>query len=108
MCDLAETYGIFDYKALPPSLVATLTAGLREDSRVMMKLSKQKLNYEQKMLALIFDGIQMIAFKQGHRKGAQKPQSLFKKLTEEKKKDDLMMFSDADSFEAWHERKMKG
>ena len=74
----------------------------------MMKLGKQKLNFEQKMLALIFDGIQIISFKQGHKKGSQKPQSLFKKLTEEKKKDDLMAFNSADSFEAWHKKKMKG
>ena len=74
----------------------------------MMKIGKQKLNFEQKLLVLLFDGIQIIAYKQGHKKGAPKPQSLFKKLTEERRKDDLMAFNSADSFEAWHEMKMKG
>jgi hypothetical protein len=94
---------------LAPSLVATLTMGLRENSRVMMKIGKQKLNYQEKMLALIFDALQIIAFKQGHKKSASKPVSLLEKLTEEKKpKDELMVFNSADSFEAWRAKKMKG
>lgn len=108
ICDLAETYGIYDYKALPISLIATLAAGLRENSRVKMKASDQKLNYEQKLLALIFDALQIIAFKQGHRKGAEKPKSLFKRLTETKRpKDELMSFNSASSFEEWHKKKMR-
>ena len=39
ICDLAETYRIFDYRALPVGLLATLSFGLREDSRI-----KQKMN----------------------------------------------------------------
>jgi hypothetical protein len=74
----------------------------------MMKVSKQTLTYEQKMLALIFDALQIIAFKQGHKKGAQKPKSLFEDLTTTKKpKDELMAFSSADSFEEWRSKKMK-
>lgn len=74
-----------------------------------MKISKQKLTYQEKMLALIFDALQIIAYKQGHRKGAPKPTSLLAKLTEEDKpKDELMTFSSADSFNEWRARKMKG
>ncbi|MGI6204228.1 MAG: hypothetical protein ACOYJH_02995 [Anaerovoracaceae bacterium] len=35
ICDLAETYGIFDYRALPPALVATLASGLGMNSRIV-------------------------------------------------------------------------
>lgn len=74
-----------------------------------MKVSKQKLNYTEKMLALIFDALQIIAYKQGHKKGAQKPVSLLAKLTEAKKpKDELMVFGSTTSFDEWRAKKMKG
>lgn len=101
ICDLAETYGIFDYKALRPDLVATLVIGLRPDSRVMMHLAKAKLNFQQTMMALIFDALQVIAFNQGHKKHAKKPESLYKKLTTEPKKDELMSFDSPVAYEAW-------
>lgn len=37
ICDLAETYHIYDYRSLPPTVVATLVAGLRDNSRLCMK-----------------------------------------------------------------------
>ena len=39
ICDLAETYHILDYKAVPVQTLATLCAGLRDDSRIKMHLS---------------------------------------------------------------------
>jgi hypothetical protein len=38
ICDLAETYGVLDYKALPVDTLATLCAGLHEDSRIKMRM----------------------------------------------------------------------
>lgn len=38
ICDLAETYGIYDYRSLPVRTVATLSAGLRENSRIKNKM----------------------------------------------------------------------
>ena len=37
ICDLAETYHIFDYRSLPVQLVATLSVGLRDNSRIKMR-----------------------------------------------------------------------
>ena len=37
ICDMAESYGVFDRWALPVTLLATLAAGLRDNSRIMMK-----------------------------------------------------------------------
>ena len=42
VCDLAETYHIFDYRALPLSLVATLAAGLGYNSRIRSRLVGHK------------------------------------------------------------------
>ena len=33
-CDLAETYGIYEFRLLPPAKIAVLACGLSEDSRI--------------------------------------------------------------------------
>ena len=105
ICDLAETYGIFNYQELPPSLVATLVVGLRDDSRVKMTLSGTKLTLDQTMLALILDGINLILWGRSKKHSA-KPKSAYKILTEEKKpKDELKMFRSPEEYEAWAKRK---
>ena len=105
ICDLAETYGILQYQDLPPSLVASLVVGLRDDSRVKMKLSGTKLTMEQTLLALILDGINLILWGRSKKHGA-KPKSAYKILTEEKKpKDELKAFTSPEDYEAWVKRK---
>ena len=42
ICDFAETYHIYDYRALPVSYAATLAYGLRCDSRIRLKLGEVK------------------------------------------------------------------
>ena len=36
-CDMAETYGVLNWQALPVPLLATLAAGLHADARVRLK-----------------------------------------------------------------------
>lgn len=108
ICDLAQTYGLFNYKSLPPSLVATLVLGLGEDSRVIKKITKARLSYHDSILALIFDSLQIINYKLGHRKGQGKPKSLYKKLTEENKKDDLKAFKSPEEFDKWRKEHVNG
>ena len=52
ICDFAETYNIYDYRSLPVKLAATYSAGLRENSRIKMKLRGDALA----MLGWIGDG----------------------------------------------------
>lgn len=107
ICDLAQTYGVFNYKELSPSLVATLAIGLPESSRVKRKLSGQKLTIEQSLLALILDDFNLLLWSRQRRRGS-KPKSIFKTLTEEKKpKDDLMTFSTTEEFDKWLMRKQE-
>lgn len=61
-CDLAETYGVFDYKALPAPLLATLAAGLRDDSRSKMNLSGRKATRTEVLLAAATDRLSRIAW----------------------------------------------
>lgn len=62
ICDLAETYGVLDYKALPASMLAMLAAGLREDSRSKMNLSGRKATRAETLLAAAVDGLNRITW----------------------------------------------
>ena len=102
---MAETYGIFDYKEMKPSLIATLTVGLPESSRIMRKYSGVNLTLDQMLLALIADSINNLIYGLSRKKG-KKPQGILEKLmNKDKKKDDLMSFRTADDYEAWMKRK---
>lgn len=62
VCDLAETYGIFNYKGLPLKLVAVLACGLREDSRIMMKMVSARADTDTLLLATIADNLRILAW----------------------------------------------
>lgn len=104
ICDLAETYGILNYRELSPDLVATLSCGLRDNSRIKMKISGQKLTIDQMLSALMVDSLQFLSWtktKQAQ-KGQNKPESIFSKLMGmDKPHDELMSFSDVEEFEQW-------
>ena len=57
ICDMAETYHIYDYKSLPVRTLATLASGLRNDSRIRMKMSGARAKEEKLLLAIIHDRI---------------------------------------------------
>lgn len=38
ICDMAETYHLLDLHSIPVHLLATLASGLRDDSRIRMKM----------------------------------------------------------------------
>lgn len=111
ICDLAETYGIYDYKGLSPNLVATLVLGLSDDSRIKRKISGNKLSIDQMLLALMVDNLQFIAWSKtkAAAKNNNRPESLFKKLTgyDEKSKDELMSFTTPEEYEAYMQKKRK-
>ena len=111
ICDLAETYHILDYKELPPSLVATLVVGLRDDARIKQKISKSKLTVDQSLLALICDGINILIWQRSKdgAKGRNRPESMFKKLMglDKKQNDELMVFDTTDDYDRWYTQKMR-
>lgn len=59
ICDLAETYHIYDYRSLPLKLVATLSAGLRENSRIKLLASDMPVSMDTLLLAAIADNISL-------------------------------------------------
>ena len=103
ICDLAETYHILDYRSLPVKLVATLAAGLRDDSRIKLRAAGSPIPLEAMLLAMIADRVEL--FRYGFSEDATKkrnvPVSLLKKLTgEEKKTEKAMGFRTPEEFEA--------
>jgi len=78
ICDLAETYGIFNHRALPVKLLATLVVGLREDSRIMRKISGVKISRGDILLAAVLDRLTMIAWmlSEDGANGATRPRSV--------------------------------
>lgn len=56
-CDMAETYGVLDVDSIPLRKLATLSAGLREDSRIKMKLTGMRVSFAEYMQALIYDEV---------------------------------------------------
>lgn len=62
LCDLAETYHIFDFRALPVVTLAALSFGLREDSRIKMKLAGMTYIPQEFLLASICDNIKMLRY----------------------------------------------
>lgn len=104
ICDLAETYGVFDYKALPVHLVAALSSGLRDDSRIKMNMSGTKATPEQLLLAGIADGTNLLAWLQSKdgAKGRNRPHSILKNLIGETDVGGNVVFASGDDFDrAW-------
>lgn len=70
ICDFAETYHVLDVWALPVPLMAALASGLREDSRIKMKLAGLRPLPVQAMIAKLSDEVTM--FRYGFTEDAQK------------------------------------
>ena len=103
ICDLAETYQIYDYKRLPLQLVAVFSCGLRENSRMKMKLSQQTASIETMLLAGISDklGILLWAQTKDGQKGKNRPISILEKvLNLPKKRKEEVAFASAEEFES--------
>lgn len=103
ICDLAETYGILDYRALPVSLLATLSVGLRADSRIKMRMSGAKVSRVELMLAAAVDRLSMLwwAKTEAGKNGTNKPKSVLDAIMGQKEEhSDIQAYESAEDFEA--------
>ena len=60
ICDLAETYHVLNYKALPVKTVALFASGLRDSARIKMKINKQEAEDKTVLLAAAVDRLTML------------------------------------------------
>lgn len=96
ICDLAETYGIFNYKELSPLTVATLSTGLGVNSRISKHITGLPNDIDTILLAEIADRLGMVLQCVG---GIEKPKSIVSSLYGEKdEKGNVMSFGDSDEF----------
>ena len=105
ICDLAETYGIFDYRALPLKLVATLSVGLRENSRIKMKLSGVKTSTDTMLLASAVDRLSLLVWAKTEdaQNNVNRPKSILSILTGIEEESEIVTFNTAEDFEAERE-----
>lgn len=105
ICDLAETYGIYDYRALPASRLATLAVGLREDSRIKMRLMGAKAPKTDLLLAAMVDRLSMLLWMKSEdgKNGTNRPPSILSVIlgTEQEDKAVEAFESDQDFEAAW-------
>lgn len=105
ICDLAETYQIYDYKSLPVFLVATLSVGLRENSRIKMKMGDARLPYSEFVLTLIADrlGNLLWSLSEDARKGKNRPAQLLEIIYRQENKTrnaDVVTFDTPEEYES--------
>lgn len=86
LCDFVETYHTYGYKGLPLQMAASLAVGLRDDSRIKMKLSGAKTTSDILMLAAIVDRLGLLVWAQTKdaEKGRNRPKSIIKEMFETK------------------------
>lgn len=105
VCDLAETYQIYDYKQLPLNQVAVLAYGLRDDSRIKQIMSDQIVPLETTLLASIVDRLSLSLWLQTKdgQKGVNRPASIADQLIKRDKSEndekDYLVFESGEDFE---------
>lgn len=98
ICDLAETYHIYDYRSLPLKLVATLSAGLRDNSRIKLLAVGAPADLETILLSAIADNLTLL--RAGFSKDRTKPFLFTDTLWADKKKKNGAGFRSGSELEA--------
>ena len=105
ICDLAETYGIYDYRALPVTTLATLAVGLRDDSRIKMHLIGAKVPRSDLLMAAAVDRLSLLLWinSEDGKHGTNRPPSILSSiLGAEQDNNPVETFETAEEFEvAW-------
>ena len=102
LCDMAETYHVYDLESLPVLTIATLACGLRGNSRIMAKISGFSVPFDTFLLTSIYDSLRWLQWSKtkGATKG-QPPARLAESMTiREKHKHDAVVFDSPEAFMA--------
>lgn len=105
ICDLAETYHIYDYKQMPLYKVAIFVCGLKDDSRIMLKASNRTISLDRLINATICDNSSLLVWSQtedGH-KNRNRPKRFVEILLGQEKETDIKKFRSSEEFlKAWY------
>lgn len=106
ICDLAQTYGIFNWRSLPVSTVATFACGLGANSRIKRKLTNEEYTTEEILLMNICDFLAILCWQntKDGQKGVNKPRLYADRLS----KKDTKSFGSIEEFELTRQAIMRG
>lgn len=110
ICDLAETYHIYDYKSLPLSRVAIFAVGLKGNSRIKMKMSGLKCPLDTLLLASVVDRLSVLVWQRTKdgADGRNRPESMLSRLLGTEDNRETEVFSTPEEFERRREEILKG
>ena len=98
LCDMAEVYQIYDLESLPIMTIATLAAGLKQDSRIIQKISG--IIYPPIPLLAMHIADDLTLFRYGLSSSDERPYLFLDNL--EQNKEEVKGFKTAEEFEnAW-------
>ena len=108
ICDMAETYHVFNWRGLPLKTAAILAGGLSQDSRSVRKINGQKLTSSEYTQLAILDELRLIRWLNtadaAH--GKNRPDSVLETLLKPPKK--ATGFATAEEFEAKRKKIIAG
>lgn len=110
ICDLAETYRIYDYRQLPLLQVAVFAYGLRDDSRIKKIISNQTASLDTLLFASMVDRLSLSLWLQTKdgQKGVNHPKSIVDQLTkpdkEERDEREYLVFESGEDFENYRKK----
>lgn len=110
ICDFAEYYHLLNYRGLPLNLVVTLLFGLRDESRIKMKLSGATVSFNQMLFASIADSLNFIAWTKTKDAEANRnrPSSIIKSILKKDDEKKNEVFASAEAFEKARAELLKG
>ena len=82
ICDMAETYQIYDYKRVPCKLLGTLASGLRDSSRIKQKMAGITTDPQTVLTASCYDMLRLLVWlrTEDGQKGKNRPKPISPKF----------------------------
>lgn len=101
VCDLAETYHVYDWRSLPVRTVASLATGLHTDSRIKRAFSGMPCSMDTLLNAVIADRLGLLVWMKTKdaEKGRNRPKSIVEMLLN-KEQPTEKAFDSVEAFEA--------
>lgn len=114
VCDFAETYHIYNWRSLPARTAATLAAGLRDTSRIHLKMAGMTCSFDRLLLAGVFDAVRVANWQRTKdgQTGRSKPEMVASKLLKHTRAENdaraVEAFTDGDAFKLAREKLLNG
>lgn len=107
ICDLAETYQIFDYTRVPVKLLGILVAGLHYNARINRERRDEDYELNTFLLATIADSVNMLLYGFFNDKKGKKPDLFIDALTKKDDKADYLTFDRGEDLMAYRQMIME-